>query len=309
MSRRRTLLVILFTLIAVALVAPAAIAKPKKKKKKRGEEEVTPAPVGEVMIGEWKCYASPQWESLKNTDRLMARSDALNYLSQLVGGTKMEGFALEGESLGEFENAFLGRAELVEEWLPVIFDKCKAVGEGKMEPSVFLEDLKTLGWKLEEGQCRNPLTFEYHNFMDIQSDWQFKLHICKDDQILVETTGEKNGQYTVQAKDRLRDSKFITAAGDVDMMEAGEAGLVSDMPLGAMIMKFEAEDESSTKYFYVGTTLEFKAPEHGYVSFAINDNTYFDNKFRDASGAIDYLGLDIYPPADQENTVQETIVP
>lgn len=310
MSSKRTFALILLILVAVCFLATPALAKKKKKKGKRGaEEEVTPPPAGEMMVGDWKCYYSPDFTSLSHSDRLMARSLALVYLQDFVTGKVMENFKLEGESLTQFENAFLGRPELVEDFLPTNFARCKAVGEGKQDPEVYLEYLKGLGWELEAGQCHNPLTFEYHNFMDIQSDWQFKLHICENDQILVETTGEKNGQFTVQAQDRLSKSKFITAQGDTDMLEAGEAGLVPDMPLGAVIMRFEAEDNSYTKYFYVGYSLEFKAPEHGYVSFAINDTTYFDNKFRDASGAIDYLGIDIYPPADQEGTVQESLVP
>ena len=277
MSSKRTFVLILLVLLAVCFLATPALAKKKKKKKKRGEEEITPPPAGETMVGDWKCYYSPDFGSMKQTDRLMARSEALVYLQDFVTGKVMTNFKLQGESLMQFENAFLGRPELVEDFLPTNFEKCKAVGEGKMDPQAYLEYLKNLGWELEKGQCRNPLTFEYHNFMDIQSDWQFKLHICKDDQILIETTGERNGQYTVQAQERLHKSKFITAQGDPDMLEAGEAGLVGDMPLGAVIMRFEAEDESYTKYFYVGYSLEFKAPEHGYVSFAINDNTYFDN--------------------------------
>ena len=309
MSSKRAFALILLILLVVCFLAAPALAKKKKKKKKRGEEEVTPPPAGEMMVGDWKCYHSPEFAPLSHSDRLMARSLALVYLQDFVTGKVMEGFKLEGESLTQFENAFLGRPQLVEGFLPTNFEKCKAVGEGKLDPETYLEYLRKIGWELEAGQCHNPLTFEYHNFMDIQTDWQFKLHICKDDTILVETTGERNGQFTVQAAERLHKSKFITAQGDPDMLEAGEAGLVPDMPLGAVIMRFEAEDESYTKYYYVGVSLEFKAPDHGFVSFAINDTTYFDNKFRDASGAIDYLGLDIYPPADQEGTIQESLVP
>jgi hypothetical protein len=309
MSNKRAFALILLILVAVCFLATPALAKKKKKRGKRGAEEITPPPAGEMMVGDWKCYYSPDFSSLKQTDRLMARSLALVYLQDFVTGKVMEGFKLRGESLTQFENAFLGRPELVEDFLPTNFAKCKAVGEGKLDPEVYLDYLKKLGWQLEAGQCHNPLAFEYHNFMDIQSDWQFKLHICEDDKILIETTGEKNGQFTVAAQDRLSKSRFITAEGDPEMMEAGEIGLVPELPLGAVIMRFEAEDDSYTKYFYVGHSLEFTAPAHGFVSFAINDTTYFDNKFRDASGAIDYLGLDIYPPVDQENTVEEALVP
>lgn len=306
MSAKRIFLLVLCAFATLCLMAPAALAK---KKPKKGEEEATPPPAGEVMIGQWKCYVSPNWATLSHSERLSARSRALVYLQDLTGGKVVQDFVMEGESLTQFENAFLGRPELVEEFLPANFERCKAVGEGRLQPAEYLEYLKSLGWELEQGQCHNPLTYEYHNFMDIQSDWQFKLHICKDDQILVEATGEANGQYTVQAKEKIKDNRYITAVGDPEMPLAGDAGLVSDLPLGALVMRFEAEDDSYTRFFLIGQHYEFKAPDHGYISFAVNDTTYFDNKFRDASGAIDYLGLDIYPPADQQNTVQEQIAP
>ena len=54
-------------------------------------------------------------------------------------------------------------------------------------------------------------------------------------------------------------------------------------------MRFEAEDESMTKYLLVGAGLEFTADQHGYISFSVNDTTLFDNKFRKVGGAKDFL--------------------
>jgi hypothetical protein len=68
-------------------------------------------------------------------------------------------------------------------------------------------------------------------------------------------------------------------------------------------MRFEAEDETFTKFFFVGSSFEFAAPQHGFISFAINDTTYFDNEFRTARNGKDYLSVDIYPPVDDEGAV------
>ncbi len=297
----------LLVLLAVALMGTPALAK-KKKKKKKGEEEAPP-PVGEVMIGDWKCYGPPDFANMNTSQLRMARSDALVYLQDFTTGKVMQDFQLEGESLSYFETAFLGRPQLLDDWLQTNFEWCSAVGKGKKKPSEYLDYLRGIGRELEAGQCYKPLTYEYHNFMDISAEWQFRLHVCENDQLLIESTGEENGQYTIADTGKMKDNYFITSEGDPNVPEAGELGIVPELPHGALIMRFEAEDGSFTKYFKVGTSLEWKAPQHGYISFTINDTTYFDNKFRDMKGAIDYLGLDIYPPVDQENTASETLVP
>lgn len=309
MTTRRTLLVLLFVLLALALVAPAAFAKPKKKKKKKGQEEEAPPPVGEVMIGDWKCYGPPDFANMNLTQTRMARSDALVYLQEFTTGKVMEGFKLEGESLSFFETAFLGRPALLDDWLQTNFDLCEAVGKGKKKPSEYLEYLSSIGRELEAGECYKPLDYEYHNFLDVQAEWQFRIHICAGNPILVEATGEENGQYTLTDTGNMNKNTFVTADGDPNMPEAGELGPVPELPHGALIMRFQAEDGSYTKYVTVGLSVEWTAPDHGYISFTINDLTYFDNKFRDLKGAIDYLGVDIYPPVGQEGTGSESLVP
>jgi len=299
MSRRRWFLVLALMLLAVCVVATPAFAKKKKKKKKKGEEEAPP-PVGETMIGDWKCYGPPDFAAMNTSQIRMARSDALVYLQDFTTGKVMEGFKLEGEALTYFETAFLGRPALLDDWLAENFTWCQDVGKGKKKPSEYLAYLSALGRELEAGQCYKPLDYEYHNFMDIQAGWQFRIHICEGNSILIEATGEENGQYTIADTGKMADNTFMTAEGDLNVPEAGDLGPVPELPHGALIMRFEAEDGSFTKYYKVGLTTEFVAPQHGYISFTVNDLTYFDNKFRDIKGAIDYLGVDIYPPVDQD---------
>ena len=46
----------------------------------------------------------------------------------------------------------------------------------------------------------------------------------------------------------------------------------------------------------LGTSMEFEAPANGFISFTVNDLSYFDNTFHEANGVIDYLPLSVYPP-------------
>jgi hypothetical protein len=314
---RRFFLILLVVLATVALLAVPAFAKKKKKKKKKGEEE--PPPVGLMQVGKMQCWNPPDFAKINESNRVLQRSDALAYLQQLVNGEILDGdFQIKDlQDLEYFETAFFGRPQLLDDWLTTNLEKCKAVGGGKLSASDYLDYLSKIGRELEAGECYKPLTYEYHNFMDVQASWQFRLHVCKGDKFLVETTGVDNGKYTVSDTGKYRDNVYITADGmpvaaagkyekvkelpeDVIMEPAGDRGVVAEEPWGAVIMRFEHEDGSMTKYHLVGAALEFAAEEHGFVSFTVNDTQYYDNKFHDWKGGIDYVGIDIYPVETEE---------
>lgn len=313
---RRFSLILMLALIALALLATPAFAK--KKKKKKGE--VAPPPVGVVKVGKMDCYAPPDFAAMNNSNRRLARNDALQYLQQLVNGQILNGdFKIQNdENLILFETAFLGRPQLLDDWLATNFAMCSDVGKGKMKPSDYAAYLDGIGRELESGECYKPLDYEYHNFLDVQAGWQFRIHVCKGDRFLVETTTLENGKYTVADAGKPSKNVYMLADGNplpgfglyektdtlpegVMAEPAGDRGPVPEEAWGALIMRVEAEDESNTKYIAVGLSHQFVATEHAFISFSINDNTYFDNKFHDVKGAIDYLGIDIYPPSDEDS--------
>jgi hypothetical protein len=295
MTKRRVLFLFL-VLCSICLLSTPALAL-KKKKRKKGQVEAPP--VGKVVIGDWTCYGPPDFAKMNNSQRRQARSDSLEYLTTLVNGQSQEGFAMDDDPLLLFETAFLGRPQLLDTWLAPNFEQCKLAAAGKLSSKDYADWMGSQARELEEGECYKPLTYELHDYIDIQAEWQLRLHICKGDSILIETTGAENGSFTLEDTGKHKKNKYITAAGDPDRPEAGQTGVVTDMPAGALIMRFEAEDESMTKFLLVGYSLKFKADQHGYISFTINDTTYFDNKFREV-GAKDYLSLDIYPPVNNQ---------
>ncbi len=298
---RRFLTLGLFVLLSVALVATPAFAK-KKKKKKKGAEEAPPEP-GAVFIGNFPCYRPPDFDKITSTsERKRRRQEGYQVVDKLVtgvaadkSGAVLEMFKIEDDDYEYFETAFLGRPQLLDFWLAENFAKCTDVGKGKMKEAAYYDYLKQIGRELEANECYRPLDYEWHDFLDIATDWQRRVHVCKGDKMLIDATNEENGQYTINDTGKMADNVFITAAGDPNTPVAGEAGLVGEYPLGALLLRFEAEDGSYTKYYVIGMSMEFEGPDHGFLSFAINDTTYFDNKFRDIKGAVDYLGVDIYP--------------
>ena len=308
LMKRSHLVILLVVLIALCMVVTPAMAKKKKKRKKKGAEE--PPPVGEVVVGKWTCYSPPDFAGLSHGKRRTARGAALDYLQRLVTGKVMEGFAIEGdENLTYFETAFLGRPSLVDTWMSENYRRCLDVAQGKTKPSAYQAYLSDIGREFEKGQCYKPLDYEYHNYMDIQSGWQFRIHVCAGDKILIETTGEENGKYTIEDTGKVKENKYITSLGDPEVPEAGDKGMVADQTLGAVVLRFEEEDGSYTKYQPTGYALRWEAPAHGFISFTVNDLTYFNNAFHDGRSGIDFLGLDIYPAVAEGGTLNEGLTP
>ena len=67
-------------------------------------------------------------------------------------------------------------------------------------------------------------------------------------------------------------------------------------PWGAVVYRFENEQTGEVTCDVLGTSMEFHATANGWISFTVNDVTYYDNTFHEANGVIDYLPLSIYPP-------------
>ncbi len=303
---RRSSLFVLLALLSLGLTAaPAFAAKKGKKGKKKAEE--APPPTGELFVGDMPCYAPPDFSTLNEGNRRMQRQAGFQAINKLVtgvavgkDGAPLTKYKLEDDDYEFFERAFLGRPQLLDDWLAENYAKCQAVGNKKLKQAEYFSYLRQIGRQLESNECYRPLDYEWHDFLDIGQGWQRRVHICKGDQILVEGTNAENGQFTIADTGKMENNTFITVEGDPTTPEAGEAGLVAEYPLGALVMRFQAEDDSYEKYFKVGFQTAFEAPDHGFLSFAINDTTYYDNKFRDVKGAIDYLGVDIYP-AEKES--------
>ena len=131
---RRTMLFVLLVLLSLGLmVIPAFAAKKGKKKKKKGGEE--PPPVGEIFVGNMPCYAPPDFGALSEGKRRMERQNGFQSVNKLVTGVAVgkDGAALaqykiEDDDYDYFERAFLGRPQLLDDWLGENLKKCEAVG-------------------------------------------------------------------------------------------------------------------------------------------------------------------------------------
>lgn len=275
---------------AVLLLLPSCRAS------KRGATEApaAPPPVGWIESGGGiSCYHPPDFEATPHEiARRQARQQTHDQIRRMLAGEVIEGIEFTEEELDEFDVAFLGRPEKIEAFSRTNWENCRKYAAGQMTLADYRHFLARAPKDAMKGECTNPLMYELHDYLSIQNDWQVRRHVCKDDQVLIEST--ETSRYTVS--DNGENTKWINLHGDPDVPAAGEGYPCPECPLGALLIRFENEDTGEITVQALGPSMEFKAPANGWISFAINDTTYFDNRFYEENGVRDYLSIDIYPP-------------
>ena len=284
---------ILFAVVTVtmALLAPAATAK-----RKKADEPPPPEPGAWFDYHGVQCYNPPVFDSTQNEPkRRVMRQEAMEEMLRLLRGEVNEQIVLDEYKIDAWETDFLGKPTGIEPFVISGVGQCKAYAEGELGLAAYSSWLIAGGDRATEGDCSNPLTYELHQNMTVQDGWQVRRHMCKDDQVLIETT--TSNKYTVDDTGDFDTTPWINPDGDPTRPEAGDGYPCPHCPVGAVVYKFEFDDKTvATDIQTLGTRKEFVAPSNGSISFTVNDVTYYDNKFHEANGVIDYLPLSIYPP-------------
>jgi len=285
---------ILFAVVTVtmALLAPAATAK----RKKKSDEPPPPEPGVWFEYHGVQCYNPPAFDSTKNLGvKGTMRQAAMEEMLRLLRGEVNEQIVVEERKVDNWETDFLGKPEAIESFVTAGLAQCKAYAEGELGLSAYASWLSSGGDRATEGDCINPLTYELHQNMSVQDGWQVRRHVCQEDQVLIETT--TSNKYTVDDSGDYDTTPWINPDGDPTRPEAGDGYPCPHCPVGAVVYKFEFDDKSQPDIIEtLGTSMEFVATANGYISFTVNDVTYYDNKFHEANGVIDYLPLSVYPP-------------
>ncbi len=277
--------------LSLFLLSSTALAKKKPK------EEAPPPPpqVGWVDMGKGLvCYNPPAFTGISEVQRRQSRQTAWNELTRLLQGEKISEISFRTEEFEAFEVAFLGRPEKIEGFARRNWESCQQVANGSMSMSDYRYFLAQAPKEAQKGECQNPLMYELHDYLDIQKDWQVRRHMCAGDKVLLETT--ETSKYAVSEAPNPKQQKWITSMGDPTVPRAGEGYPCPECPLGALVVRFENEDSGEVSTQTMGASLEFTAPGNGYISFGVNDTTYFDNRFFEINGMKDYLAIDIFPP-------------
>ncbi len=306
MSRRT--LTALATLLVLALFAPAAMAK----KKKKSSEPPPPDP------GTWfdyhgvKCYQPPDFAAESNEPKKrMMRQNAMDAIISLMRGEINEQLVVDERKIDDWETDFLGKPKAIEPFLVENLAQCKLYAQGELGLQAYASWLAGGGKRATAGDCHNPLTYELHQTMTVQDGWQVRRHVCKEDQVLIETS--RTNRYTVADTGDYETTAWINPDGICVNLDGATPVQIEcppvlsppdpatlpcpECPWGAVVYRFEDENSGEITVGTLGTSMEFKSTANGWISFTVNDVSYYDNTFHEANGVIDYLPLSIYPPA------------
>jgi hypothetical protein len=248
-----------------------------------------PPPVGWHREEGWKgdCYYAPDFATLPPGDRKMARQTALEGMKSQWSGTRDDGVSFDANLVDEVETVLLGRPENIEAIALSNRDQCVAYMKGG-EVGAWHDYLSALPPRLTKGECMQPLTYTMFDYLDIGKSWQRPLPMCKGDKAHIIAT----------AKDRYR----VTDTGAwINVQGTGEKAIGAEFPcniegcfVGMLVGKFTTEEGVET-VFPIGVETTFTAPEHGTISYSINDTVWYDNKWFKSATIEDRTAITIEP--------------
>lgn len=275
-------------LIALSLAISPSLAEAKKKKKKKGDE---PPPVGWQVEEGWthSCYFPPDWGALGEGDRKVKRAAVLDEMLTQWRGERDAAVTFKEDHIESVEITLLGRTSDVEGVARKNLDFCKASAAGG-DTAAWGSWLKGLPAQLTEGECLTPFDFTLFDYLDIGAGWQREMPICQDDKVKI--WGTASDKYRIE-----EGGPWVTVEGNPEQPTAGSEDYPCNLAgclAGMLVMKFTTEKGIETIY-PVGKELVFLAPEHGTISYRINDVKFYDNIWYQSGSLIDHTAITIEP--------------
>jgi len=254
-----------------------------------GKKDAAPAPppVGWHQEEGWtmQCYFPPDYGSLNESQRRLERSQILDEMISQWNGSREDGVSFDEDDIMTLETVLLGRPEKIEAVSQGNLTECKKVATGS-SASAWNSWVRSLPAKLTDGECLTPFDFTMFDYLDIGAGWQRTLPICQGD--VIKISGTENDKYRITDK-----GPWINVAGDTSQPPASElpCNLEGCHP-GTLILRFVSEAGVENIYA-VGEELIFTAPEHGEISYQINDTTMYDNTWYTKGGLTDHTAIEI----------------
>lgn len=272
-------------MLTLLLLCDLADAKPKKNK------TPPPPPVGWHKEEGWKgeCYYPPDFGKLGEGERKMARQQALEAMMQQWKGEKDDGVTVEPAVVEEVEIVLLGRPTHIEAISAANRDQCVGVMKGTGSLQAWQGWLGGLPAKLTAGECLQPLSYTLFDYLDLGKGWQRPVPLCKGDKAHIFAT----------VKDKYRisdDGPWINVEGDpsIKAVSADYPCNIEGCFAGMLVGKFTTDAGVET-IFPIGADKVFEAPEHGTISWSINDTTWYDNKYFKSATIEDRTAVTIEP--------------
>ena len=274
-------------LLALTFAIFAAAPAYAKKKPK------TPPPpkLGWVQEEGWKnaCYYPPEWSKLNEIDRRTQRAKVLDELITQWSGKREDGVAFTENTVEDLETVLLGRPEQIEGVAAQNLTLCQGVATGQATVDQWQSWVRGLPDKLTAGECMVHMDYTMFDYLDIGTGWQRPMQVCQGDKIRISGT----------VKDRYRvrdDGPWINVDGDPDKTTLG-----ADWPCnvegckeGMLVARFVTQ-AGVEMILPIGAEKTWTAPEHGELSYRINDTTFYDNAWFKSGQITDRTAIEVSP--------------
>lgn len=244
-----------------------------------------PAPrLGWFQAEGWSasCWYPGDFEASAGGARRLMRSDAINQVIGQWRGTRNDGVRFPEELVTAIEITLLGNPERIEWVAAENAARCAAAMDGGGNLSRWQAWLEEVPARVREGLCPYaPLDYTLFDYLSIGSPWHITRPVCAGDEVDIKAS-------SVDFYRIVENGPWITAAGD-----PAQPAIGTSLPCnlegclrGQLILKFEGDDGYRT-VVPVGLGARFTAPGHGQISVQINDDTWFDNKWK-VEGGIEH---------------------
>jgi hypothetical protein len=264
-------------------------------KKKKGAE--APAPVGWHKVEATKkdpgwrgeCYFPPDFEGMNTTDRRIARQQALEQMKSQWLGNKDEIVSFDARMISDVETVLLGRPDDIEMIARKNAELCTPVMADNGDTGAWSSWLSGLPAKLTAGECNTPLDYQLIQYLDLGGGWQENIPMCQGNRAIIQASTKD--QYRV-----VQNGEWITAEGDLTQPST-DPSLPCNFEgcyVGMLIGKFVTDSGVET-IFPIGTEKVWEAPEHGTLSFGINDTTAWDNEWHSSGTITDHTAVTVSP--------------
>ena len=238
------------------------------------------------------CYYPPDFASMGEGEKIKARSTTLDEMKSQWVGKRGDGIAFDESRAEDVETVLLGSPEKIEKVAADNLAHCLEVAKASTTPgggnaSAWQAWFTNLPSTLTAGECVAHFDVQMFDYLEIGSGWQRDVNLCAGDKVVI--TASANDMYRIT-----ENGPWINAAGDPDQKTTS-----SDWPCnkegclaGMFIVRFTTQDGVETIY-PAGLEMQFEAPENGTLSYRINDDTVFDNKYRQKGSLIDKTAIEI----------------
>ena len=238
------------------------------------------------------CYYPPDFGSMTEGQRIAARAATLDEMKSQWLGKRGDGISFDESRADDVETVLLGSPEKIEKVASDNLARCLEVAKASATPgggdaSAWQSWFTNLPSTLTAGECVAHFDVQMFDYLEIGSGWQRDVSLCAGDKVVISASA--NDMYRIT-----ENGPWINAAGD-----SAQPTTSSDWPCnkegclaGMFIVRFTTQAGVETIY-PAGLEMSFEAPENGTLSYRINDETFFDNKYRQKGSLIDKTAIEI----------------